>query len=462
MHHYTPTPWKSPSDLLDLRTLLFGSTVTSTELSSQNSRRRALALIHAYKLRRANLPKAVECTALLVDALLSDQPDDEASSDEISPSDEDNAHEENDGSDGSGSPDVDVTADESTSIVEKHRDSTESTKMSARPSNRRKRKRHTHPHQTPFTTSLALSHAFEHFITSYCDTPSPSIPRKVSMLDAARLVGMPDLFVAWRHEIAHRERVSTGRLRVMCFKGVKWLRVRYWDRLEEDVGMKAYLSVTREARMVHGASATRDARDARDGTNVDGSEVELEVRQDVERILSDFRRRRLREVKDQQTQDLIANSVRDAASALIKTTATTKSPSSKITAALVDTLMREKMLIPHRPQPGLSMSGAFRLWDQLLRISARLYSGFVMALLERLASCLNDVREGFAEACEMWIWHVVEDEEWSVVFAKMGTGVEDVREVLMDGLVREGLSGRRSQVWERLVMQSDSEGRDGS
>jgi ribosomal biogenesis protein LAS1 len=64
MSKYTITPWRTQTDLLEVRKQLY-----STNEVDSNSRRKAVDRIMAWKLR-GNLPHAVESTALLVEAIL--------------------------------------------------------------------------------------------------------------------------------------------------------------------------------------------------------------------------------------------------------------------------------------------------------------------------------------------------------------------------------------------------------
>ena len=64
MSKYTITPWRTQSDLLEVRKNLY-----STSETTPNSRRKAVDRVMAWKLR-GNLPHAVESTALLVEATL--------------------------------------------------------------------------------------------------------------------------------------------------------------------------------------------------------------------------------------------------------------------------------------------------------------------------------------------------------------------------------------------------------
>lgn len=69
MAKYTITPWRTPSDLLQVRSQLYPS---QTSDSSSTTRLTAVNRIMAWKLR-GNLPHAVESTALLTDAILHHQ-----------------------------------------------------------------------------------------------------------------------------------------------------------------------------------------------------------------------------------------------------------------------------------------------------------------------------------------------------------------------------------------------------
>ena len=64
MSRYTITPWRTQSDLLEVRNHLY-----STDETAPDSRRKAVNRVMAWKLR-GNLPHAVESTALLVEATL--------------------------------------------------------------------------------------------------------------------------------------------------------------------------------------------------------------------------------------------------------------------------------------------------------------------------------------------------------------------------------------------------------
>lgn len=64
MSKYTITPWRSQHDLLQVRSQLY-----HTDLSTPDQRRHAIDRVMAWKLR-GNLPHAVESTALLIDAVL--------------------------------------------------------------------------------------------------------------------------------------------------------------------------------------------------------------------------------------------------------------------------------------------------------------------------------------------------------------------------------------------------------
>ncbi len=86
-----------------------------------------------------------------------------------------------------------------------------------------------------FSIRAVYSAAFTRFVTGFCDigrnrerSLEPS-----SMLAIARQIGMPDEFVALRHEATHEELPSLRRLVKATDEALGWLWQAYWGRLEE-------------------------------------------------------------------------------------------------------------------------------------------------------------------------------------------------------------------------------------
>ena len=169
MSRYTVTPWRTPSDLLTIRTQLFSPTADPSQ------RHRAISRIHAWKLR-GNLPHAVESTALLIDAQM---------------------HHEN--------------------------SSLDSPQQRGRAGNSHFSIRAVYTAAfTRFVTGFCdIGRAREGYL-------QPS-----SMLDVAKQIGMPTEFVALRHEATHEEMPSLSRLVEATERGLEWLWNVYWAGLEE-------------------------------------------------------------------------------------------------------------------------------------------------------------------------------------------------------------------------------------
>ncbi|CZT19889.1 uncharacterized protein RCC_05745 [Ramularia collo-cygni] len=72
MAKYTITPWRTPSDLLGVRSQLYPAPTADPSSNTTTDRLQAVNRIMAWKLR-GNLPHAVESTALLTDAILHHQ-----------------------------------------------------------------------------------------------------------------------------------------------------------------------------------------------------------------------------------------------------------------------------------------------------------------------------------------------------------------------------------------------------
>lgn len=92
-----------------------------------------------------------------------------------------------------------------------------------------------------FSIRAVYSAAFTRFVTGFCDI-GRSRERALdprSMLDIARQIGMPEDFVALRHEATHDEMPGLKRLMDASSDALAWLWTVYWSRLEEPVDEKA-------------------------------------------------------------------------------------------------------------------------------------------------------------------------------------------------------------------------------
>jgi len=210
---YTITPWRSPADLLAVRTLLYNP-------SDLADRHQAIALIRAWKLRN-NLPHAVESTGLLFSAL--------------------EQHEIAFSSNGHGS---NISADS-------------------------------------FATRAAYTLALSRFVTGFADLGRHRAGVGQTMQDVARSINLPPQFVELRHEAAHEEVPTLGRLVRMAEEAVAWLWENYWVTL--DVNTKGSGDVVKD----------RDTGERREKARKEKEEV----RRQATELLKGFRSKNLAALK---------------------------------------------------------------------------------------------------------------------------------------------------------------------
>jgi len=161
---YTITPWRSPSDLLAVRALLYSPTDPA-------DLHQAITIIRAWKLR-GNLPHAVESTGLLFSA------------------------------------------------IEQHQNALASNGHG------------TSSDANSFATRAAYTLALSRFVTGFADLGRHRAGVGQTMQDVARSINLPPQFVELRHEAAHEEVPTLGRLVRMAEEAVAWLWVNYWATLD--------------------------------------------------------------------------------------------------------------------------------------------------------------------------------------------------------------------------------------
>lgn len=211
MTQYTITPWRSPSELLAVRNLLYSPT-------QPTDRHEAIAVIRAWKLRN-NLPHAVESTGLLFSAL--------------------KQHEA-----ALSSNDSDLVADS-------------------------------------FGTRAAHTLALSRFVTGFADLGRHRAGVGQTMQDVARSINLPPQFVELRHEAAHEEVPTLGRLVRMAEEAVAWLWQNYWALLDADPsGDVEHVGVIDEAARKDEIKKDRD-----------------EIRREATELLKSFKSRNLAALK---------------------------------------------------------------------------------------------------------------------------------------------------------------------
>ena len=310
MARYTITPWKRASDLLTVRQQLYRLNNDDVP-NAQDLRRHAIDRIMAWKLR-SNLPHAIESTALLIDAQF---------------------HHQNATSPSPSGPTI-----------------------------------------SEFSIRAVYAAAFTRFVTGFCDIGRARERglEQSSMLAIAKQIGMPAEFVALRHEATHEELPGLRRLIGAVERGLEWLWVVYWARLEEGEGC--------------------------------GGGVEM--RGEVVGLLRGYRRERRDQLRKGPKQgDELAQSTIERCLSLCRS----KREAADIVA---DVLVEERLLLPTSRSLGEPMDGAYMIWDDMLASFDRRIPAFLYSLIEQLFMSIttqNDTRpqdDTSKEAHALWLLHL--------------------------------------------------------
>lgn len=85
-----------------------------------------------------------------------------------------------------------------------------------------------------FALRATYAAALARFVTGYADLGRHRSGPARSMLEVAREIGLPAGFVEVRHEVAHEDLPSLGRLVGLAREAVGWLWEEYWAGLKEE------------------------------------------------------------------------------------------------------------------------------------------------------------------------------------------------------------------------------------
>lgn len=85
-----------------------------------------------------------------------------------------------------------------------------------------------------FALRATYATALARFVTGYADLGRHRSGPARSMLEVAREIGLPAGFVEVRHEVAHEDLPSLGRLVGLAREAVGWLWEEYWAGLKEE------------------------------------------------------------------------------------------------------------------------------------------------------------------------------------------------------------------------------------
>ncbi|GAB7357901.1 hypothetical protein MBLNU230_g0069t1 [Neophaeotheca triangularis] len=350
MSRYIITPWRTHSDLLQVRDQLFQPPTPSDQ-------RHAIARIQAWKLR-GNLPHAVESTALLLEAQLHHAHTLQAPS----------------------TPPKTTTTTTTPATT-----TTSASSLQA----------------SDFSIRAVYTAAFTRFVTGFCDigrhkerSLEPS-----SMLKIAQQIGMPEEFVALRHEATHEELPGLRRLVVATERALAWLWAVYWVGLEGEQGVE------------------------REGDAVDLSGLRDEAR----RVLKGWRSARVRALST-KTAGKQAH-VEEREKAVQSCVELCEGGKGKV-EALVSVLVDDRLMLPSDPEyvftsrisfyrhsltirSAQPINGAFLVWDGLIFELLERLQGFAGILIQALLVASSEqfpATDGARMAFCWWVYHLIEQQ----------------------------------------------------
>lgn len=373
------TPWRSHQELLETRVLLFpdknvgdsssGFHVHQVTEDAKDSlaqkragQRLGINIIHTW-IYRGHVTHAIVATGLLVDALLTSQ--------ELSP-------------------------DKSTYNTQSGNGNIVSL--------------------SPYAIKAMFATAISRFVTGFCDVGHAG-GLKRSMYDVATDLGMPEDWVAMRHEITHGDMPSVAEMLKVAVGALDWLWLGYWALLTPS------LSTWSPA-----ASSTAQLKSS----------------------LKQLLRSRKIAIKagEQSFPSQRYTEILDMAAA-----------QQKGTNSLAKLLVTENLLCPSTKTAQPNMKAAFLIWQDALTHFARHELSFYTDLLEALQSHLMELLSstsdvGHISTVEQWIVYLLTDHSLALAIPK--TVRQDALNDTMEFCLLN-TSPATARIADKLLFQGDRE-----
>lgn len=299
---------------------------------------------------------------------------------------------------------------------------------------------------------LLYATALSRFITGLADTQIDLIRDKPSWFPPGKALQLPYPLLEIRHRIVHRHLPSLAELKRAAQDSLDWLWEWYWSQLDHAFGVSA--------------------------THADDAEIEGidSIREKVQAILKTYVKERKNEIKSRKKDDQAAQHALSTYT-LRYAPSSTSTPPQRTQAVLLNLLVTDKMILPADKKLGSNMSGAFLIWDPLLRALTESRNISVSTILAHLSAAMNGpanamvsvesdpVKEGMYE----WILHVLRSD----IYQKPANLIEDTLAAcfsdptLWNVRVAEALVGdeevdvRNRGAWRAVLEAAKSEDADG-
>jgi len=254
-------------------------------------------------------------------------------------------------------------------------------------------------------------------VGGYCDTEQKGGMREAMSIVADR-IGLPNLFVVLRNDIAHMDLPSLVRLEDAGREALVWLWNRHWSKLDETTfdcrrslfpGDQPYHEEQNDPdTMIVETSPTKDKASS-SNTQLNDNTSPIEREEDISAILNTFRKDRKKEIAGGVAKQRKTSASGAACTALCKICSQDMNERVNTMSIIARELVKARMMIPAKRQEGDSMEGAFFMWSNLLKRMAVYEAGFLRAVLEKLVGIViaPGIVGAYQEAVAKWVVEIV-------------------------------------------------------
>jgi len=261
-------------------------------------------------------------------------------------------------------------------------------------------------------------------VGGYCDTEQKGGMRE-NMSTVADRIGLSNLFVVLRNDIAHMDLPSLVRLEDAGREALLWLWDRHWSKLDD-----ATFDVRRtlfpgdhpnneerndpDAMTDDAPPTTKEKVNAMAQPNNNTSDTKRE--EEISAVLNTFRTERKKEIAGGVTKQSRKSASAIACAALCKICCQDMDERVDTMGMIARELVKARLMIPAKRQEGDSMQGAFFMWSNLLQRMAVYEAGFLRAVLEKLVGIViaPGLVGAYQEAMAKWVVEIVKWETLGV------------------------------------------------
>ena len=263
----------------------------------------------------------------------------------------------------------------------------------------------------------------------YCDTEQKGGMRE-NMSTVADRIGLSNLFVVLRNDIAHMDLPSLVRLEDAGREALLWLWERHWSKLDDisfDVRRTLFPgdhpnneerndpdAMNDDASPTIKEPATKDKANPNTQPNNNISNAKREEK--ISAVLNTFRTDRKKEIAGGVTKQGRKSASAIACAALCKICCQDMDGRVDTMRTIANELVKARLMIPAKRTEGDSMQGAFFMWSNLLQRMVVYEAGFLRAVLEKLVGIViaPGLVGAYQEAVAKWVVEIVKWETLGV------------------------------------------------